>query len=59
MTAVRAQLLASAASLAVTAMMSLAPTAANADQLLTGAITSASGQKLEGVLVSANRTARQ
>ncbi len=55
MTAVRAQLLASAASLAIAGMLGFAPTAASADQLLTGAISSASGQKLEGVLVSARQ----
>src|SRR5207237_4696473 len=45
----RSILLASAASLA------MATTAQAADQLLAGSITSASGQKLEGVTVSAKR----
>src|SRR5579862_7927707 len=47
----RIQLLAGVAGLAVAAVA----TAASADQLLTGSITSAAGQKLEGVLVSAKK----
>jgi streptogramin lyase len=53
MTNMRSQLLASVAGLVVAA--ALAPTMASADQLLTGAITSATGQKLEGVQVSAKK----
>jgi virginiamycin B lyase len=52
MTQVRGKLLASVASVV---LVGLAATAASADQLLTGAITSASGQKLDGVTVSAKR----
>ncbi|HWN51062.1 MAG TPA: carboxypeptidase regulatory-like domain-containing protein [Xanthobacteraceae bacterium] len=51
MTHVRGQLLASVAGLVLVGGVS----AASADQLLTGSITSASGQKLEGVLVSAKK----
>ncbi|HSV24608.1 MAG TPA: carboxypeptidase regulatory-like domain-containing protein [Xanthobacteraceae bacterium] len=51
MTQMRGQLLASVAGLVVVGAMSTAL----ADQLLTGSITSASGQKLEGVLVSAKK----
>ncbi|HKD29500.1 MAG TPA: hypothetical protein VKC66_26780, partial [Xanthobacteraceae bacterium] len=51
MTHVRGQLLAGVAGLVVVGAMSTA----SADQLLTGSITSASGQKLEGVLVSAKK----
>src|SRR6266478_8760677 len=51
MTHVRGQLLASVAGLVLVGGVSTA----SADQLLTGAITSASGQKLEGVLVSAKK----
>jgi streptogramin lyase/mono/diheme cytochrome c family protein len=53
MTHVRGQLLASVASLVLAA--ALMPTAASADQLLTGAITGPTGQKMEGVLVSAKK----
>src|SRR6266478_2553029 len=49
MTHVRGQLLASVAGLVLVGGVSTA----SADRLLTGSITSASGQKLEGVLVSA------
>jgi len=49
----RSILLTSAASLIVAGLS--ASTALSADQLLTGAITSASGQKLEGVTVSAKQ----
>ena len=52
---VRVKLLAGVASLVVTGIAATAPTVASADQLLTGAITSATGQKLEGVLVSARK----
>src|SRR5258705_5962991 len=52
MTQVRGKLLASVASLVV---VGFAATTASADQLLTGSIASASGQKLEGVLISAKR----
>ena len=51
MTQMRGQLLASVAGLALVGAVS----SASADQLLTGSITSASGQKLEGVLVSAKK----
>src|SRR5713226_6623368 len=51
MTHMRGQLLASVAGLVLVGAMS----SASADQLLTGSITSASSQKLEGVLVSAKR----
>src|SRR5882757_359235 len=51
MTHVRGQLLASVAGLVLVGGMSTA----SADQLLTGSIASASGQKLEGVLISAKR----
>ena len=51
MTHVRGHLLASVAGLVLVGGVS----AASADQLLTGSITSASGQKLEGVLVSAKK----
>ena len=51
MTHMRGQLLASVAGLVLVGAMN----SASADQLLTGSITSASGQKLEGVLVSAKR----
>ena len=51
MTHMRGQLLASVAGLVLVGAMSTA----SADQLLTGSITSASGQKLEGVLVSAKK----
>jgi hypothetical protein len=51
MTHIRGKLLASVAGLVV----GFAAGGASADQLLTGAITSASGQKLEGVLVSAKK----
>src|SRR5215468_2717294 len=47
----RGNLLASVAGLAV----GFAASGASADQLLTGSITSASGQKLEGVQVSAKK----
>jgi streptogramin lyase len=54
MTTVRSVLLASAASLVVASLA--APTVARADdQLLTGTITSASGEKLGGVTVSAKQ----
>jgi hypothetical protein len=53
MTHTRGKLLASVAGLVV----GFAAGGASADQLLTGAITSASGQKLEGVLVSAKKEA--
>ena len=54
MTTSRSILLASAASLVVASLA--APTAARADdQLLTGTITSASGEKLGGVTVSAKQ----
>jgi len=49
MTNLRCQLLASVASVVLVG----AASTASADQLLTGSITSASGQKLEGVQVSA------
>ena len=52
MTQVRGKLLASIASLVVFGFVT---TNASADQLLTGSIVSASGQKLEGVLVSAKQ----
>jgi len=52
MTQVRGKLLASVASLIVAGF---AATTASADQLLTGSVASAAGQKLEGVLVSAKR----
>ena len=48
----RGKLLASVAGLAA---LGFAATTASADQLLSGSITSASGQKLEGVQVSAKR----
>src|SRR6202790_3978716 len=51
MTHVRGQLLASVASLVLVGAVSTA----SADQLLTGSITSASGQKLEGVQISAKK----
>ena len=51
MTHMRGQLLASVASLVLVG----AASTASADQLLTGSITSASGQKLEGVQVSAKK----
>ena len=51
MTHMRGQLLASVASLVLVGAVSTA----SADQLLTGSITSASGQKLEGVQVSAKK----
>src|SRR5712672_2681682 len=51
MTNLRCQLLASVASVVLVG----AASTASADQLLTGSITSASGQKLEGVQVSAKR----
>src|SRR6202047_4309552 len=51
MTQMRGQLLASVASLVLVG----AASTASADQLLTGSITSASGQKLEGVQVSAKK----
>src|SRR5882762_7264959 len=51
MTHVRGQLLASVAGLVLVGGMSTA----SADQLLTGSIASAAGQKLEGVLISAKR----
>src|SRR5258706_1898536 len=51
MTQIRGKLLASVAGLVV----GFAAGGACADQLLTGSITSASGQKLEGVQVSAKR----
>src|SRR5215467_2589405 len=53
MTSIRGQLLASAAGLVLA--VALAPTVASADQLLTGAITGSTGQKLEGVQVSAKK----
>jgi streptogramin lyase len=53
MTSIRGQLLASAAGLVLA--VALAPTVASADQLLTGAITGPTGQKLEGVQVSAKK----
>jgi len=53
---VRGKLLASVAGLAIGfAAAPFAPTAASADQLLTGAIASPTGQKMEGVLVSARK----
>jgi virginiamycin B lyase len=51
MTHLRGQLLAGVAGLVLVGAMSTA----SADQLLTGSIASASGQKLEGVLVSAKK----
>src|ERR1700722_8438692 len=51
MTQMRGKLLASVAGLVV----GFAASGASADQLLSGSITSASGQKLEGVQVSAKR----
>src|SRR3984893_19014643 len=51
MTHMRGQLLASVAVLVLVGAMS----SASADQLLTGSIASASGQKLEGALVSAKK----
>src|SRR5262252_3946941 len=51
MTHIRGKLLASVAGLAV----GFAASGASADQLLTGSITSASGQKLGGVQVSAKK----
>jgi len=53
MTTLRSVLLASAASLVVASLA--APTIARADDLLTGTITSASGEKLGGVTVSAKQ----
>src|ERR1700674_2735659 len=52
MTQIRGKLLAGIASLVV---VGFAATTASADQLLTGSIASAAGQKLEGVLVSAKK----
>jgi streptogramin lyase len=52
MTKIRMKLLASVAGLAA---VGFAVTTASADQLLTGAIASATGQKLEGVQVSAKK----
>jgi len=52
MTQVRGKLLASVAGLVVAGF---AATTASADQLLTGSVASAAGQKLEGVLVSAKK----
>jgi virginiamycin B lyase len=52
MTQIRGMLLASAAGLVIAGF---AATTASADQLLTGSIASAAGQKLEGVLVSAKK----
>jgi streptogramin lyase len=52
MTQVRGKLLLSVASLVVAGF---AATTASADQLLTGSVASAAGQKLEGVLVSAKK----
>jgi virginiamycin B lyase len=52
MTQVRGKLLVSVASLVVAGF---AATTASADQLLTGSVASATGQKLEGVLVSAKK----
>jgi streptogramin lyase len=52
MTQVRGKLLVSVASLVVAGF---AATTASADQLLTGSVASAAGQKLEGVLVSAKK----
>src|SRR6202521_3769069 len=52
MTQVRGKLLAGIASLVV---FGFAATSASADQLLTGSITSATGQKMEGMLVSAKK----
>src|ERR1700676_1476274 len=49
----RAQLLASVAAFATAA--ALAPASASADQLLAGTITSPTGQKMEGVLVTAQK----
>src|SRR6202790_3520537 len=51
MTQMRGRLLASVAGLVV----GFAASGASADQLLTGSITSASGQKLEGVQISAKK----
>ena len=51
MTHIRGKLLSSVAGLVV----GFAAGAASADQLLTGSITSATGQKLEGVLISAKK----
>jgi hypothetical protein len=53
MTPIRGLFLASVAGLVVAT--ALAPSAASADQLLTGAITSPTGQKMEGVLISAQK----
>src|ERR1700730_10771557 len=53
MTSMRGQLLATAAGLVLA--VALARTVASADQLLTGAITGPTGQKLEGVQVSAKK----
>jgi streptogramin lyase len=52
MTQIRGKLFASVASLVV---VGFAATTASADQLLTGSVASAAGQKLEGVLVSAKK----
>src|SRR5215475_3518854 len=52
MTQMRGKLLASVAALVV---VGFAATSASADQLLTGSVASAAGQKLEGVLVSAKK----
>jgi virginiamycin B lyase len=53
MTPVRGLFLASVAGLVVAA--ALAPSTASADQLLTGAVTGPTGQKVEGVLISARK----
>src|SRR5580692_8335575 len=55
MTHMRGQLLASVAGLALTGAVAVVPSAASADQLLTGSIASATGQKLDGVQVSAKK----
>jgi virginiamycin B lyase len=53
MTPVRGLLLAGVAGLVLAA--AFAPSAASADQLLTGAVTGPTGQKIEGVLISARK----
>ena len=52
MTSVRGLFLASVAAVVAAA---LAPSTASADQLLTGAVTGPTGQKVEGVLISARK----
>src|SRR5580692_12114900 len=55
MTHMRGQLLASVAGLALAGAAAVVPSVASADQLLTGSIASATGQKLDGVQVSAKK----